>query len=151
MLFGGVTPLKRDSLRILLLQLSRQRGSIPQSCSYTATYPPISKTRRKRHVGYCWRKKGELISNVYLLTPSQGRTRMGRQARTYLQQLWTDTGCRIDDRPKSMDGWDSWREWVREIRASNTPWCYIYIYIYIYHLRLTAQSPLTLPFTLHFS
>ena len=36
---------------------------------------PISKTiqiKRKRHAGHCWRSKGEIISNVPLLTPARG-------------------------------------------------------------------------------
>ena len=39
--------------------------------------PPISKiikVRRTRHVGYCWRIRDELISNVLRWTPPHGRT-----------------------------------------------------------------------------
>ena len=50
--------------------------------------PPITKTiqvRRTRHAGHCWRSRDELISDVLLLTPSYGRTKAGRPARTYIQ------------------------------------------------------------------
>ena len=58
--------------------------------------PPITKTiqvRRTRHAGHCWRSRDELISDVLLWTPTHGRTKAGRPARTYIQQLCEDTGC----------------------------------------------------------
>ena len=39
--------------------------------------------RRTRHAGYCWRSKEELIRDVLLWTPSHGRPRIGRPARTF--------------------------------------------------------------------
>ena len=51
--------------------------------------PPITKTiqvRRIRHAGRCWRSRDELISDVLLWTPTYGRARAGRPARTYIQQ-----------------------------------------------------------------
>ena len=48
--------------------------------------PPITKTiqvRRTRHAGHCWRSKDELISDVLLWTPTHGRAKAGRPARTY--------------------------------------------------------------------
>ena len=47
--------------------------------------PPITKTiqvRRTRHAGHCWRSRGELISDVLLWTPTCGRAKAGRPART---------------------------------------------------------------------
>ena len=52
--------------------------------------PPITKTiqvRRTRHAGHCWRSRDELISDVLLWTPTHGRAKSGRPARTYIQQL----------------------------------------------------------------
>ena len=57
---------------------------------------PITKTfqvRRARHAGHCWRRRDELISDVLLWTPTHGRAKAGRPARTYIQQLCEDTGC----------------------------------------------------------
>ena len=51
--------------------------------------PPIPKTiqiRRTRHAGHCWRSRDELISDVLLWTPTYGRVKAGRPARTYIQQ-----------------------------------------------------------------
>ena len=58
--------------------------------------PPITKTIQvgwTRHAGHCWRSKDELISDVLLWTPTHGRAKAGRPARTYIQQLCEDTGC----------------------------------------------------------
>ena len=55
--------------------------------------PPITKTikaRRNRHTGHCWRSKDELISDVLLWTPAYGQAKVGRPARTYVQQLFED-------------------------------------------------------------
>ena len=52
--------------------------------------PPITKTikvRRTRQAGHCWRSRDELISDVLLWIPSHGRAKVGRPARTYIQQL----------------------------------------------------------------
>ena len=63
-------------------------GSTPQSSSCTDTYNwsrKPSKLNEQDMGGYCWRSKGELISDVLLHSPSHGRTRVGRPARTYLK------------------------------------------------------------------
>ena len=97
--------------------------------------PPITKTiqaRRTRHAGHCWRSWDELISDVFLWTPTYGRAKAGRPARTYIQQLCEDTGSSPEDPPEAMNEWGKWRERVRDICASDmTWWWYIYIYIYI--------------------
>ena len=68
--------------------------------------PPITKTiqvRRTRHAGHCWRSRDELISDVLLWTPTHGRAKAGRPARTYIQQLCEDTGCSPEDLPEAMN------------------------------------------------
>ena len=82
---------------------------------------PITKTiqvRRTRHAGHCWRSRDELISDVLLWTPTHGRAKAGRPARTYIQQLCEDTGCCPEDLPEAMNDREEWRERVRDIRAS---------------------------------
>ena len=62
--------------------------------------PPITKTiqvRRTRHAGHCWRSKDELISDVLVWTLAYRQVKAGRPARTYIQQLCEDTGCRPED------------------------------------------------------
>ena len=95
--------------------------------------PPITKTiqvRRTRLAGHCWRSKDKLISDVLLWTPAYSQAKVQRPARTYIQQLYEDTGCKPEDLPKAMNDWEKWWERVRDIRAGGTTW-YIYIYIYI--------------------
>ena len=87
--------------------------------------PPISKTlqvSRARHAGHCWRSRDELISDVLLWTPTYGRAKAGRPARTYIQQLCEDTGCSPEDLPEAMNDREKWRERVRDIHASGTWW-----------------------------
>ena len=87
--------------------------------------PPITKTiqvRRTRHAGHCWRSRDELISDELWWTPSHGRAKAGRPARTYIQQLCADTGCSLEDLPETMDDREGWRERVREIRADGMRW-----------------------------
>ena len=85
--------------------------------------PPITKTiqvRRTRHAGHCWRSTDEIISDVLLWTPTYGRAKAGRPARTYIQQLCEDTGCSPEDQPEAMNDREKWRERVKDIRASGT-------------------------------
>ena len=82
--------------------------------------PPITKVRRTRHAGHCWRSRDELIRDVLLWTPSHGLAKAGRPARTYIQQLCEDTGCSPEDQPDEMNDWESWQEWFRDIRADGT-------------------------------
>ena len=85
---------------------------------------PITKTiqvRRNRHAGHCWRSRDELISDVLLWTPTYGRAKAGRPARTYIQQLCEDAGC-PEDLSEAMNDREKWRERVRDIRATSTTW-----------------------------
>ena len=85
--------------------------------------PPITKTiqaRRTRHAGHCWRSGDELISDVLLWTPTYGRAKAGRPARTYILQLCEDMGCSPEDLPEAMNDREKWRERVRDTRATGT-------------------------------
>ena len=98
---------------------------VATSHKVAALRTPISKTihiRRTRHARYSRKSKGWLISGVLLWTPSQGRARVRWPASTYVQQLCTDRGCRLEDLPRAMDDRDEWRESIREISVSNTSW-----------------------------
>ena len=68
------------------------------------------------------RSRDELISDVLIWTPTYGRVKAGRPARTYIQQLCEDTGCGPEDLPEAMNDREKWRESVRDIRASGTTW-----------------------------
>ena len=75
--------------------------------------PALSKTihiRRTRNAVHCWRIKDELISDVFLRTPSYKRASISWPTRTYLQQLYTNSGCSLEDLSGAMDDRDEWRE-----------------------------------------
>ena len=67
-----------------------------------------------------WRSKDEIVSDVLLWTPAYGQSKAGRSARTFIQQLCDDTGCNPEDLLKAMNDRETWRERVRDIRASRT-------------------------------
>ena len=115
LLYGGSTwtltkPMEKklDSnytrmLRAILNESWRQHPTRHQLYSHL---PPIMKTikiRQTRHAGHCWRSRNELISDVLLWTPSHGRAKAGRPARTYIQQLCEDMGCSPEDLPEARN------------------------------------------------
>ena len=104
--------------RMLRAILNKSRRQHPTKQQLYGHLPPITKTiqvRRTRHIGYCWRSKDDLISDILLCTPSHGRIKAGRPARTYIQKLCADTECSLEDLPGAMDDRDGWWERVREI------------------------------------
>ena len=109
-------------LRAILNKSRRQHHTRHQLYDHL---PPNTKTiqvRRTRHAGHCWRSRDELIRDVLLWTPTHGRAKAGRPARTYIQQLCEDTGCCPEDLPRAMNDKEEWRERVRYIRATSTTW-----------------------------
>ena len=111
--------------RMLRAILNKSWRQHPTGHQLYGHLPPIAKTiqvRRTRHAGHCWRSRDELISDVLLLTPTYGRAKSGRPARTYIQQLCEDMGCSPEDLSEVMNDWEKWRERVRNIRASGTTW-----------------------------
>ena len=111
--------------RMLRAILNRSWRQHPTRHQLYGHLPPITKTiqvRRARHAGHCWRSRDELISDVLLWTPTHGRAKSGRPARTYIQQLCEDTGCCPEDLPRAMNDREEWREWVRDIRATSAIW-----------------------------
>ena len=104
-------------LRAILNKSWRQQ---PTKNQLYGLLPSITKTiqvRRTRHAGRCWRSRDELIKDVLLWTPSYGREKAGRPARTYICE---DTGCSPEDLPEAMKNREKWRERVKDIRDSGT-------------------------------
>ena len=111
--------------RMLLAILNKSWRPHPKRHQLYGHLPPITKTiqvRRTRHAGHCWRSRDELIRDVLLWTPTHGREKAGRPARTYIQQLCEDTGCCPEDLPRAMNDRGEWRERVRDIRATSATW-----------------------------
>ena len=113
---------------------------------------PITKTikvRRTRHAGHYWGSRGEFISDVLLWTPSHGRAKAGRPARTYIQQLCEDTGCSPEDLSEAMNDREEWRERVRDIRAGGTTWWWWRLLIWGCNLAIKKVSLILRLPTLH--
>ena len=109
-------------LRAILNKCLKQHPTKPQLCGHQ---PPITKTiqvRQTRHAGHCLRYRDELISDILQWTSSYDRTKAGRPARTYIQQLCEDTGCSPEELPGETNDREEWREKVRDIRAGSTTW-----------------------------
>ena len=115
----------RSYTRMLRAVLNKSWRQHPTRHQLYGHLPPITKTiqvRRTRHAGHCWKSKDELISDVLPWTPTYGRAKAGRPARTYIQQLCEDTGCNPEDLPEAMNDREKCRERVRDIRADGTTW-----------------------------
>ena len=134
--------LDRNYTRMLRAILNRSWRQHPTRHQLYGHLPPITKTiqvRRTRHAGQCWRSRNEFISDVLLWTPTHGRAKAGRPARTYIQQLCEDTGCCPEDLPRAMNDREEWRVRVRDIRATSATW-WLYIYIYIWITNIFSNS-----------
>ena len=107
-------------LRAILNKFWRQHPTKHQIYGHL---PPITKTIqawRSRHAVHCWRSRDELISDVLLWTPTYGRAKAERPARTYIQQLCEATGCSPEDLPEAMIDREKWLDRVRDFRACGT-------------------------------
>ena len=111
-----------EDLSINYVNLNKSWRQHPTRHQLYGHLSPMTKTiqvRRTRHAGYCWRNRDELIRDVLLWTPTHGRAKAGRPARTYIQQLCEDTGCCPEDLPEAKNDREEWRERVRDIRATS--------------------------------
>ena len=111
--------------RILRAILNKSWRQHPTRHQLYGHLPPITKTiqlRRARHAGHCWRSRDKLIRDVLLWTPTHGRAKAGRPARTFIQQLCEDRGCCPEDLLRAVNDREEWRERVRDIRASSATW-----------------------------
>ena len=91
--------------RMLRAILNKSRRQYPTKQQLYGHQTPIMKTikiRRTRHAGHCWRSREEFISDVLQWTPSYGRAKAGRPARTYIRQISANTGCSPEDLPGAM-------------------------------------------------
>ena len=78
-------------LRAILNKSWRQHPTRHQLLGHLPTITKPIRVRHTRHAGHCWRSRSQLISDVHLWTPTHGRAKAGRPARTYIQQLCEDT------------------------------------------------------------
>ena len=122
-------------IRILRAILNKSWRQHPRKHQLYGHLPPIMKTiqvRQTRHAGHCWRSRDELVGDVLLWTPTYGRA---KAARTYIQQLYEDSGCSPEDLPEAMNDREKWQERIRDIRAGGTTWWWWWWYIWIRGVR----------------
>ena len=100
--------------RMLRAILNRSWRNIPQETNCTATCL-LSRKLFKLDGPDMQDTAGEAET-----TPTHGRAKAGRPARTYIQQLCEHTGCSPEDLPEAMNDREKWRERVRDIRATST-------------------------------
>ena len=109
--------------RMLRAILNRSGQQHPTKRQLYGHLLPITKTilaRRIRHARHCWRSKDEIVCDVLLWTHAYGQSKVGRPARTFIQQLCNDTGCNPEDLPEAMNDGEMCRERARDIRTSRT-------------------------------
>ena len=111
-----------NNTRMLRTILNKSWRQHPTKQQLYGHLPLITKTiqvKRSRHAEHWWRIRNEVISDSLLWTPSHGRAKTGRPARTYIQQLCADTGCSLEDLPEDLNDIEGWWERVREICADD--------------------------------
>ena len=109
-------------LRAILNKSWRRHPTKEQLYGHLPLITKTIKVTRTRHTRHCWRSRDELISDVLPWSPSHGRAKAGRPARTYIQQLCADTGCILEDLPEAIEDKERWRERVRDICAEGSTW-----------------------------
>ena len=90
-------------MRAILNRSWKQQPTKQQLYGHPAPTLKTIQIRWTRHAGHCWRSSDELVRDVLLWTPTHGRAKAGRPARTYIQQLCEDTGWTPEDLPKAMN------------------------------------------------
>ena len=103
-------------LRAIPNQSWRQHPTKKQLYGLRPLITKTIKVRRSRNARECKRIGDELISDIFLWTPSHEQAKVGRQTRTYIQQLPVDTGSSLEVLPGAMNDKDMWQEQVMEIR-----------------------------------
>ena len=106
-------------LRAILNKSWRQHTTRDQLYGHLPLITKTIQVRQTRHAGHYWRSRDELISDVLLWTPTYGRAKAGKPARTYIQQVGEDTGCSPEDLPEVMNDREKWC--VRERESQGYP------------------------------
>ena len=107
-----------NSTKILWAVMNESWKQHPTKKKQYGHLPPIPKAiqiRRTRHAGHCWRRKNELISDVFLWPPLHGRASDDQLKPIY--NSCEDTECCLEDPSK-----EEWRERLREICATGSTW-----------------------------
>ena len=156
-----LTPTKRlekkldgNYTRILRAILNKSWRQHPSRHQLYGHLPPIIKTIQVRTL---LEKQGQAHKWLLLWTPTYGRSKAGRPARTYIQQLCEDTGCSPEDLSEDMNDREKWRKRVRDIRASarhdddDDFYLILILYRHIYRYNLYSRDSTESLDSLHLS
>ena len=124
--------------RMLRAILNKSWRQHPTKHQLYGHLPPITKTIQVRRT-----RLGRAHKWCAPMDPTYGRAKAGRPARTYIQQLCEDTGCSPEDLTEAMNERVTWRERVRDIRASSTTWWWWW-WFYLYVVSKVRRFPRTL-------
>ena len=125
--------LEDNYTRMLRAILNKSWRQYPTKQQLYSQLPPITKTikvSRTRHAEHCWRSRNELISDVLRWTPSHGRAKAGRPARTCIQQLCADIALMTCRKQWTIGRGGERRSGISVLIAWYDDDIYIYIYIY---------------------
>ena len=112
-------------LRAILNKSWRQHPTKHQLYGHLPLTTKTIQVRLTRHAGDCRRSRDELISDVLLWTPTYGREKAGRPARTCIEQLCEDTGCSPENLPEAMnDRKKCWRHDMTMMMIYRRKWKY---------------------------
>ena len=105
------------------------RGSIPSKMGVQIGYVlPLDNYHISRHIRRMIYKDIWETTTHCNTSKFHGCAKVGRPARTYIQQLCEDTGCNPEDLPEAMNDREKWRERVRDIRAGGATWWWWWLY-----------------------
>ena len=90
-------------LHAILNKSWKQHPTKHQMYGHLLPISQIIQIRWARHTGHWWKSKDKLIKDILLGTPKHGHTSIGRQTKTFINQLCEDIGCCLEDLPIGMD------------------------------------------------
>ena len=68
--------------------------------------------RRTRFASHCYLSEEEILKDVLLWTPTHGTTKIGRPRKTYVKQLYDDTGLTTEELNIAMKDRTTWKKFV---------------------------------------
>ena len=109
--------------RMLRAALNKSWKQHPTKNQLYRHLSPITQTIRERwtrHARQCWRSNDKFISDMLLWAPIYGHNGVGRPTKTYIKQLFEDSGCHAEDLPRVMSDREDWWRRVMAIRVTST-------------------------------
>ena len=79
----------------------------------------IIRERRTKFSGHCFRSKMEVINQLILWEPKQGKRKIGRPRKTYINQIEEDTGIPRGQLANVMEDREQWKAIVKMVRSRS--------------------------------